>query len=518
MPFFGTPGERPYWRRGVLTRPIANPIERILHFFNESIWEDDPRYGWVRRFLYPKLRVLTLVYWNYFSHSIARHAAALTYSSLLSLVPILAVAFSLFKVFGGLNGVEERLYGLIFSYLTPTPDLQQQIRGIVDGFVQNIRGSNNQATAFLGPILLFYTVVNTLAWIESSFNEIFGIKKSRSLFARFTVYWAVATLGPVLLGASLALSTAFMSSSFLARLQERVQIVEVLARIAPSLLTCAAFALLYKFLPNTKVKLRAAVIGGLIAGISFELAKVGFTHAAVSLVGGYQRVYGPIALLFVFFFWIWLSWMILLIGLEFVVATQSATTHRREELASQVSQKVREMIALRVVTEVAERFYLGTAPPTVERLASTLEVPLRLVYDVLSVLESRGIVRGVEEEGDEHGFLPARHLAKLSIYDVISAMREDGAAGFVPRADDDARYLSRLVKEAEAANRRAFGEETLERVVERLFEYRDGRRKEREEGVGGKPAEIPAKEGAGSAPEEREEMRVKPAERRAGAE
>src|SRR5436190_13784320 len=108
------------WRRGMLTRPIANPFERIVHFFNETIWEDDPRHKRARRFFFPKLRVLTLVYWNYFAHSISRHAAALTYSSLLALVPCLAVAFSLFKVFGGLNNVEDRLQGLIFSVLTPT--------------------------------------------------------------------------------------------------------------------------------------------------------------------------------------------------------------------------------------------------------------------------------------------------------------------------------------------------------------------------------------------------------------
>jgi membrane protein len=482
------------WRRGrvgsVLTSPIQNPIERLGHFFSETIWEDDPRHGWFKRLVYERLRVITLVYWNYFAHGLSRHAAALTYSSLLALVPTLAVAFSLFQVFGGLEDVRATLEAKLFEYLAPSPEIREQIQGLIATFVENVtRGK--QANAFLGTVILFFTVVNTLSWIESSFNAIFGVRRSRGLFQRFTVYWAVATLGPVLLGGSLAISATFFSSQVVSEIQRRLAIVEIGYRLAPMILTCAAFTFLYRFLPNTKVRMRPAIAGGVLAGLMFEGAKLLFTRAAVSLLGSYQRIYGPIALLFVFFFWIWVSWMILLIGLELVVAAQSAGTHRREELASQVSQKVREMLALRVITEVAEKFYYGADPPTTERLALALEVPLRLVNDVAGVLEARGIIREIEEHTEEHGYVPGKHLANLTVYDVISAMREDGATGFTPRADEESRYLSRLVKEAEAANRRVFGGETLEKVIERLVEWREARRKERE-AAGGQEGEKPA--------------------------
>jgi hypothetical protein len=128
------------------------------------------------------------------------------------------------------------------------------------------------------------------------------------------------------------------------------------------------------------------------------------------------------------------------------------------------------------VTEIAARFYSGAEPPTPTYLASALDVPLRLIFDVLSVLDRHSIVRQVEESHDEKGYLPGKHIGKMTVYDVIGAMREDGATGFAPRADEDSRYLARLVKEAEAANRRVFGEETLERVVTELLEWRAQRR------------------------------------------
>ncbi len=192
--------------RGIGT--LSRPAERLWRFFSETIWEEDLAGPW-RRFFYPKLRVLTLVYRNYWSHNLSRHAAALTYSTLLAIVPVLAVAFALFK-------------------------------------------------AFL-----------------------------------------------------------------------------------------------------------------------FEAAKWGFANAAGALLSSYQRVYGAVALPFVVFFWIWLSWMILLVGLEFVVATQSAATHRREELAARVSQQAREAVALRLMTHIAEKFYRGEPPPTATQLAGALDVPIQ---------------------------------------------------------------------------------------------------------------------------------------------
>lgn len=460
----------------MLSAPIPNPIERLTHFFRETIWEDPPAPSLARRLVFPRLRVLTLVYWNYWAHGLARHAAALTYSSLLALVPVLAVGFSLFTAFGGLEEGGRVLREYVYDLLAPSAEIRGQIVEKLDPMLtaaQRRAEQGARGSALLGTLLLFVTVVNTLSWIESSFNEIFGIKRGRPLFQRFTVYWSVATLGPVLIGASLAMTASVKSSVFLRRLQEYVPAVEIAYRVAPVILTCAAFTLLYRFLPNAKVRFRAAIAGGLIGGLLFETSKWGFTKVAATLLASYSKVYGGIALLLVFFFWIWLSWMVLLIGCEFVVATQSATTHRREELAAQVSQKVREMIALRVVTEISERFYNGSPPVTAERLAVKLDIPLRLVYDVMSVLEAQGIVREVEEAPEEHSYLPARHIAKVSIYDVVRAMREDGAKGLSVRADEESRYLSRLVEEAEAASFRVYGEETLEKVVERLFEWRE---------------------------------------------
>lgn len=456
-------------RRGAaLAGAIPHPMERLCRFFEETIWDDRALSNGLRRLFYPKLRVLTLVYRNYWAHNLSRHAAALTYSSVLAIVPVLAVGFSLFTAFGGLGEGRETLQSWIFELLSPSESQRERIREMIQGSLDAVQ-KGAQANALFATILLFVTVVNTISWIESSFNELFGIQRSRSLYARFTVYWAVATLGPVLLGTSLAMTASFRSSAFLQWFRTHVPLfVELGYRIAPIFLTIAGFTLLYRFLPNTRVKARAALAGGAIGGLFFEIAKSGFARTADTLLSSYHRVYGGIALLFVFFFWIWLSWMVLLLGLEFVVATQSAATHRREELAAQSSQRVREIVGLRVMTEIAEKFFRGELPPAASSLAGKLNLPIRLIYDVTQKLEDCGIVRAIYEGEEEIGFLPGRHLENLSPYDVLAALRTDQGGGLSLGEDEEARQIERLFQAEDEADRRIYGAESFARLVERL--------------------------------------------------
>jgi membrane protein len=330
--------------------------------------------------------------------------------------------------------------------------------------------SGARANAVIGTILILVTVIRTLSTLEGTFNDIVGVKKGRPWSSRIPIYWAVATLGPVLLGASLTMSASVRSSEFVVWLEQRTSAIEYAYRAAPTLLTCAAFSLLYALLPNAPVRKHAAVVGGIAAGLAFEVAKYGFTTAAAGLLRSYEQVYTSIAAVFVFLVWIYVSWTIVLIGLELVVATQSATTHRKEELATAVSEKFREMLALRLTTEVAERFHHGRPPPTVAGISGALDVPDRLLHEVIEILEDASVLRQVGEPDAEPGFLPARPLDKISVQDVIDAMREAGATGLSVKIDDETKYLARVVEGANAACAKVCAEETMQRIVERLGE------------------------------------------------
>ncbi|HVY62070.1 MAG TPA: YhjD/YihY/BrkB family envelope integrity protein [Planctomycetota bacterium] len=442
-----------------------NPWDRFRRFFSVTIWEERPDLTRWRRFLYPKLRILTLSVWNFRAHGLPTHASALAYTSLVALVPVLAVAFSLFQVFGGLSSAKDSLMDALVRYLAP--GMTDTATEKINEYMIAIR-SGARANAVIGTVLILVTVIRTLSTLEGTFNEIVGVKKGRPWSSRIPIYWAVATLGPVLLGASLTMSASVRSSEFVQWLDQRTSVVEYAYRIAPSLLTCAAFSLLYALLPNAPVRKHAALVGGVAAGVAFEVAKLGFTTLAANLLRSYEQVYTSIAAVFVFLVWIYISWTIVLIGLELVVATQSATTHRKEELATQVSEKFREMLALRLTTEVAERFHHGRPPPTIAGISGALDVPDRLLHEVIEVLEDAAILRQAGEPDVEPGYVPARPLEKISVQDVVDAMREAGSTGLSVKVDEETRYLARVVEDANAACTRVCGEETMRRIVEEL--------------------------------------------------
>ncbi len=453
-------------RRIVQNLRDLNPIERFFHFFNETLWEERPDRGRLGRFLYPKLRVLTLAFWNLQAHDAATYASALTYTSLLALVPFLAVAFSLFLVFGGLDAVRDRLQDFLLDYIAP--GMKAEVKVTIETFMKNVRKGGG-SSAILGAVLLIVTTVRTLATLEGTFNRIVGVKRGRPWAARITVYWALATLGPILLGASLAMTATVRSTRFVLWLEDTAPFIVYLYSFAPMLLTCGAFTLLYLFLPNAKMKPRAAAIGGLVAGLVFELAKSGFTAGAVTLVKTQDQVYGSIATLFVGLFWVYISWIIILVGLEVVVAVQSAATHRKEELATQVSQKFKEVIGLRLVAEISLRFHHGSnAPPHVGELSRILDVPERLLRDILDQLEDAALIRTVEGPDEHPAFIPARSLEKISVRDVIAALREHGAVGLSITSDPETSYLLDVVYRADLAAAEVVASEDFRSIAEKI--------------------------------------------------
>jgi membrane protein len=216
------------------------------------------------------------------------------------------------------------------------------------------------------------------------------------------------------------------------------------------------------------VRIGAAIIGGLVGAILFELGKWGFTIGSAYLLASYNRIYTGIAALFIFLFWLNLCWLIVLVGLEVTLATQTATAYAMDELAARVNHRGRELVALRIATEVACRFGRGNDPPTADVLAKALHAPLRLVHDVLGLLEEAGLVRAVEVGKDELGYVAGRPLDKVSLADVSAVLRERDGVPLTLCKDDDTTYLESLLAEAEVAVRGIYGRESLKGVAERM--------------------------------------------------
>jgi membrane protein len=235
-----------------------------------------------------------------------REASALSFSTVLALVPLLAVVFSalsLFPIFDTWSGAIQE-----FVYLNFVPQLGEQIRAYIEEFSAN----TGQLTIW-GLVFLLVTALTLLATIEDAFNDIWKVEKGRSLGHRILVYWAMLTLGPILIALSLSLSSYMWSLATFAEQNVVNSLKGTMFVYLPLMLEFVAFVLFYFSVPNCMVRFKHALIGGLVAALLFELAKYGFGQY-LSHVKSYQLIYGALAILPVFLIWIYLSWLVVLIG------------------------------------------------------------------------------------------------------------------------------------------------------------------------------------------------------------
>lgn len=246
---------------------------------------------------------------------VPRHAAALAFSSLLALAPMVAIAFAMLSLF---SSFEQQIGGafekFIYDFLVPAAgdDLKS--------YIEQFAGQAGKLTVF-GLFFFLLTALLLLASIEKSFNDIWGVHKGRSFTARITVYWAMVSLGPLLMGASLTISTYLLSLSVFAGNDFAGQVESAGVVLLPLLLEMLAFLLLYLVMPNVRVSLVHALVGALVASVLFELTKRGFSIYVVNFAN-YEVVYGALSTLPIFLIWIYLSWFVALTGAEVVAVLQ----------------------------------------------------------------------------------------------------------------------------------------------------------------------------------------------------
>jgi len=248
------------------------------------------------------------------SDRLTRHAAALAFSSLLALAPMLAIVFAMLSLFTSFEQLGNNLQDFIYQFLVPaaSDDLRQ--------YLEQFAGQAGKLT-LVSLALFLLTALLLLNTIEESFNDIWRLKKSRRLSAKVTVYWALLSLGPLLMGSSLAVSTYLLSITQFGGVQVSAQIQSAGITLLPFLFQVLAFLLLYFVMPNVRVRFGHALAGALVASILFEISKRLFALYIVNF-DSYQIVYGALSTLPIFLIWIYLSWVIALVGAEVVAVLQ----------------------------------------------------------------------------------------------------------------------------------------------------------------------------------------------------
>ena len=251
---------------------------------------------------------------------LTRHAAALTYNSLLAVAPMMALAFSMLSLFTSFNEVSTSFENFIYQALAP--GVGEDIKQYIDQFA-----GQAGKLSFVGLMFFLLTALFLLFNIEESFNDIFRVKKGRSMLARLPIYWTLVTLGPLLMGVSLTISTYLLSLSVIAGDGFSGHIQSVFVVLLPFFLQVMAFSLLYMVMPNVKIRVVNALIGAVVASILFELSKKAFALYLLNF-GSYKVIYGALSALPIFLIWVYLCWIIALVGAQVVSVLKHKSTFK----------------------------------------------------------------------------------------------------------------------------------------------------------------------------------------------
>jgi membrane protein len=351
-------------------------------------------------------------------------ASALTFYSLLAIVPIVAMFFGIARGFGLDQLLEKQL-------IVQFPEHQLIIAQIISfshSMLDNIGGG---IVAGIGVIILFWTIIRVLGTIETSFNDIWKVKESRNLFRKISDYLAIMFVGPINLIISSGL-TIFISANVTYFMQQinllgaLAPFVYVVLAILPYCLIWLLFAFIYIVMPNTKVHFKSGLIAAIIAGTIYQITQWLYVYFQVGVVN-YNTVYGSFAALPLFLVWLQLSWLIVLFGAEISYAVQNVESYEFEKEAANISPANKRLLSLLIAHLIVKTFAKGEQPMTSAQIANVSEVPARLVREILANLMAAGLLSKIESADiKEPTYQPSSDINRFSISYVIEALDKRG--------------------------------------------------------------------------------------------
>lgn len=399
----------------------GNILQRVRYFFEVEIWDTTSRRHPVLNFLARQSRIIFIALKGFNKDNIQIRASALSFYTMLSIVPILALVFGIAKGFG----LDQRLTTLITQRLQEQREVMDLLLQFVEKYLVRI---NSGAIAGIGLIILFWSVMKVFGNIENSFNNIWQVKKSRMLARQFTDYISLLVIAPVFFIISSSINVAKMPEiweniKFLSYLDT---ILKLLVAFLSYTLIWFVFTLVYIVVPNTKVKFVPALIAGIIAGSLFQIVQWAYVKFQ-TYVTSYGAIYGTFAALPLFMIWLEWSWLIVLFGAEISFAYQNAAQYEREAKEEQVSHKNKRVLALLVTHKIVSNFMDQNEPLDAAEIAKQLNIPVRIVRELLyELLNARIITETLTAKEREVAYQPALDPSKITISFVIDCLEKQG--------------------------------------------------------------------------------------------
>jgi membrane protein len=446
----GPPDEREHgWMkrlRSDASDGIPGWLRRVWLFFSRDVWQSDlGQLSRVTRLVHRTARVIFLAARGCVNDKCLVRASALTYITVLSLVPLLAFAFSVAKGFGLYHRL---LQTTIQPFVDKTFDVDEapQMHAAIMRVLEFVNTTNVSKLGIPGLVILAFTVIKLLSTIERSFNDIWGVQRSRGVLRKLADYLTMVTVTPIFLVAATALTIAAQASSAVEYLRTAWHLGDVIdeaLRVLPLVAMWAGFTFVYMAMPNSKTRVSSAALGGLVAAILWELALVLHIKFQVG-IARYNALYSSFAAFPIFLIWINVSWVTVLFGAEVCVAHQSEESYVHIARSRPADHAFKEVVALRAMARIGARFLAGGEAWTASLLATDLGVPQRPLQEILYLLASRGFLVDTPR-GDEDGFVPARDLGAMRVKEILDVLKGTVGPVDVPRRTAVDEQIDRLM-------------------------------------------------------------------------
>jgi len=402
-------------------------IEQAIRFLDRDIWRiHTKKLSRRKSFLIKQLRVMVLSVREFRGNKCQLNASALTFYTLLSIVPMAAMAFGIAKGFG----FEQMLAKQMLEKFPGQEETISQIILFANNLLQNTKGG---IVAGVGVVVLFWTVIRVLNSIENSFNDIWGIKKGRSFGRKVSDYLSIMLICPFFMIASGGV-TVFVSTQ-ITQIVEKLsflgsfgQVILLSLCVLPYMILWTLFAFVYIFMPNTKVKLTSGIIGGIVAGTIYQIVQILYIKFQIG-AGRANAIYGSFAALPLFLIWLQLSWRIVLFGTEVSFAHQNVDTYEFEHDCLDASHSFKRTLALQTATILVKRFANGQAPLTANQISDQLDIPIRLTQDILFELTEAGVVSEITDATyKQSSYQPAQDINRMTIHFVTEVLDKKGTS------------------------------------------------------------------------------------------
>ena len=438
-------------------RSIRQIKTRLFDDFVDSELSELTQY---KRWLHSGLRIGVMVVRDFVQNLVKLQAMALAFETLLSLAPLLAVVFSLLKAFG----VHNRMEPALAEALAPLGEKGQEITDHLIGFVDKMSAS---ALGSVGLVTLFITVLSLMSTIEDSFNHVWRVKSPRRLARRFSDYLSALVVGPVLVFAAVTITATLQNNAIvhaLASLQAFGAVILFLLRLIPYITLWGAFTFVYIFIPNTRVRLSSALVGGLVAALLWQTVGWGFAVFVTSSTR-YYVIYSSFAILLLFLLWLHVGWMIVLLGAQVAYAHQYIHFYQREHDLLAQSTSGREKLALQLLVLIGRNFYQGLDPINVLELSNRMRLPAGVIKELLQMLTQTRVLISL---ADEESFVLGRDPQSISIKEILDSVRNGGKkANLLSDGNQEESQVNELLLKVDQSVSKALEGQSLGTLIER---------------------------------------------------